>query len=223
MVKQTISAAQITAAAFEIMQTGGTVEQLSIRKIAAKLHIGVATFYWHFENKQALLQAMADEIIAGIQFPPTTTAMPWTEQIKLIFKTIYATYLEQPYAAELMLRTVPATKIRLSLINRLLQILLDAGFTPEQSNLAIESIDHFMSGLFADIAGKIEMKQRALSQTDPYLAQLPLKMKTIAADNHFDAFLKTFEHHRQQQQHSAEKFMLGLDIFLAGLEQQRHS
>ncbi|MEJ1308155.1 TetR/AcrR family transcriptional regulator C-terminal domain-containing protein [Latilactobacillus sakei] len=100
-----------------------------------------------------------------------------------------------------------------------MQILLDVGFTPEQSNLAIESIDHFMSGLFADIAGEIEMKQRALSQTDPYLAQLPLKMKTIAADNHFDAFLKTFEHHRQQRQHSAEKFMLGLDIFLAGLEQ----
>ena len=68
MVKQTISAAQITAAAFEIMQTGGTVEQLSIRKIAAKLHIGVATFYWHFENKQASFKQWLTRLSPGFNF-----------------------------------------------------------------------------------------------------------------------------------------------------------
>ncbi|ANJ68771.1 TetR/AcrR family transcriptional regulator C-terminal domain-containing protein [Latilactobacillus curvatus] len=220
MVKQSISAEQIITAAFEILQASGTVDALSIRKIANQLDIGAATFYWHFENKQTLLQAMADNIIQQIEIEPCNTTLEWTDQIRQIFSAIYTTYIAQPYAAELMMRTVPATKARLGLINHLIQILLDAGFTPEQASLAIESIDHFMSGLFTDITGELEMKHRVSQHKDTYLAQLPLKMQQIATDNHYNAFLRTFEHHRHQQQRSLEKFMLGIDIFLAGLQQQ---
>ena len=218
MPKRDISDQQIIKTAFTILATGGTVESLSIRKIAKQLEISVSTFYWHFANKQALLQAMADDVIAEIEITPST--LPWEQQIKALFTDIYTTYTKYPYAAELMVLTIPATQVRLRLINHLIQILLDAGFNPRESNLVIESIDHFMTGLFADIANEIKLKKCALASQDHYLQHLAQEMQQIARENHYTAFLATFDDHRKQQQASQAKFMLGLDIFLAGLKQQ---
>lgn len=218
MVKKDISDTQIIKTAFKILSINGTAESLSIRKIAAELDISVSTFYWHFANKQALLQAMADDVMAEVLIEPSTEA--WDVQIKAIFMAIYQTYLKYPYAAELMILTVPATKIRLRLINQLIQILLDAAFAPDKSSLVIESIDHFITGLFADIANEVRLKNCALTSQDNYMRELVGQMQSIAQENHYDAFLSTFDQHQHVQLASEPKFMLGLDIFLAGLKQQ---
>ncbi|QWT25488.1 TetR/AcrR family transcriptional regulator C-terminal domain-containing protein [Subtercola sp. PAMC28395] len=42
---------------------------LTMRRLAAKLDVQPSALYWHFENKQALLAAVADRIIAGARVP----------------------------------------------------------------------------------------------------------------------------------------------------------
>lgn len=48
-------------------------EHLTLRKLAAKLGVKAAALYWHFENKQDLIDQLADTIFAK-EFPPTETA-----------------------------------------------------------------------------------------------------------------------------------------------------
>jgi AcrR family transcriptional regulator len=53
---------QIVCAALELLDEVGFAG-LTLRKLADKLHVKAAALYWHFESKQALIDAMAHEIM----------------------------------------------------------------------------------------------------------------------------------------------------------------
>ena len=42
------------------------IEGLTMRKLADALHIKAASLYWHFDNKQTLIEGMADRIVSEV-------------------------------------------------------------------------------------------------------------------------------------------------------------
>jgi AcrR family transcriptional regulator len=60
---------QIVAAALELLNEVGFTK-LTVRHLASKLHVQAAALYWHFKNKQALIDAMAVAIMAPQGFEP---------------------------------------------------------------------------------------------------------------------------------------------------------
>ncbi|GAA0997619.1 TetR family transcriptional regulator [Subtercola frigoramans] len=58
------SRADVVDAALGILDEFG-LPDLTMRRLAAKLDVQPSALYWHFDNKQALLAAVADRIIAG--------------------------------------------------------------------------------------------------------------------------------------------------------------
>jgi len=59
-----LSKPRIVEAAIEILDSGGEAA-LTFRALAARLATGSGAIYWHVADKQALLAAAADHIIAG--------------------------------------------------------------------------------------------------------------------------------------------------------------
>ncbi|PZR71867.1 MAG: TetR family transcriptional regulator, partial [Stutzerimonas stutzeri] len=53
----------IIEAAFRLLDESG-IEGVSLRKLACNLGIRAPSLYWHFKSKQALIDAMADAMIA---------------------------------------------------------------------------------------------------------------------------------------------------------------
>ncbi|MFT4219804.1 MAG: TetR family transcriptional regulator [Microbacterium sp.] len=58
----------VVAGGLELLDADG-LEALTTRKLAAHLGLQAGSLYWHFPSKQALLEAMADELIAGVGAP----------------------------------------------------------------------------------------------------------------------------------------------------------
>ena len=73
--------ADVVAHAVELLDTHG-LAALTMRRLGAELDVQPSAIYHHFENKQALLAAVADEILARGARPRTATG--WPDQLREI-------------------------------------------------------------------------------------------------------------------------------------------
>lgn len=72
----------VVDAALALLDAVG-LEGLTMRRLAQALGIQAPSLYWHFPNKQALLDAMADAMLNGVALPDED-AMPWDTWLRLI-------------------------------------------------------------------------------------------------------------------------------------------
>ena len=56
---------QVIAAALALLDEGG-LDGMTMRKLAEALDVKAASLYWHFENKQALIEGMADALVEPV-------------------------------------------------------------------------------------------------------------------------------------------------------------
>ncbi|QGP77923.1 TetR family transcriptional regulator [Sphingobium sp. CAP-1] len=68
----------IAAAALDLLNEQG-LEQLSLRKLAARLDVKAPSLYWHVADKNALLALLADSVFAACvaQIPPSPDWRAW--------------------------------------------------------------------------------------------------------------------------------------------------
>ncbi|WP_418002602.1 TetR/AcrR family transcriptional regulator C-terminal domain-containing protein [Mycobacterium sp. PDNC021] len=57
--------AAVLAGAWQFIEDHG-VDALTMRKLASSLGVNHGTLYWHVENKHALTDALADDLLAGV-------------------------------------------------------------------------------------------------------------------------------------------------------------
>src|SRR5215831_17825241 len=68
---------KMIAAALELLDEEG-LEGLTLRRLATKLKVQAPAIYWHFKNKQELLDEMASSVFrAGMGEIRITQAMKW--------------------------------------------------------------------------------------------------------------------------------------------------
>ncbi len=67
----------IVRAALTLLDEVG-LEGLTMRRLATALKIQAPSLYWHFPNKQALLDGMADAIFAVLVSSPARMFLPTT-------------------------------------------------------------------------------------------------------------------------------------------------
>jgi AcrR family transcriptional regulator len=76
-----LSREEILAAAREIVERDG-LRQLSLPALARQLHCGVTSIYWYFDNKDALVDALARVVLQDVhqQLPPPGDG-PWDDEL----------------------------------------------------------------------------------------------------------------------------------------------
>jgi AcrR family transcriptional regulator len=93
---------RVLDAAYEILDAEG-IDGLTVRGLAAKLGVAATAIYWHVGDKQALLDALVDRIIADVGEVEVHGADP-AQRLVAIGSSLRAKLLEQPHLIALVHR-----------------------------------------------------------------------------------------------------------------------
>ena len=86
---------KMIAAALELLDEEG-LEGLTLRRLATKLKVQAPAIYWHFKNKQELLDEMASSVFrAGMGEIRITQAMKWDRWANVYGKGLRRMLLRQ--------------------------------------------------------------------------------------------------------------------------------
>lgn len=136
--------ADVVAAALGILDQQG-LPDLTMRHLAAALGIQPSGLYWHFPNKQALLAAVSDRIIAGAR-PVPANGRGWQHQIQAEAGALRDALLAVRDGAEVVSSTLALGLGAQALRHRLSRAIDAGGFDEETSQLAATTMVHFIVG-----------------------------------------------------------------------------
>ncbi|MFQ6326208.1 TetR/AcrR family transcriptional regulator [Nocardia sp. CWNU-33] len=197
----------IVRAAVEVADNDG-IDGLSMRRLAGDLGIATASLYRHFPDREALLAAMAELVLAEIP-PPPAHSTDWRARLTHEAREEWRLYRRHPWMLTVLARTRPPLGPALfDIVERTLSALDHPGLPPEQMLAIYLSVSGLVQGLAllwsserADRIGGVE--PRAWSDalrgelpelldptTRPVLHRLFTNAPT-GLDLNFDALLET--------------------------------
>ncbi|MCX4971912.1 TetR/AcrR family transcriptional regulator C-terminal domain-containing protein [Streptomyces sp. NBC_00620] len=144
---------QVVDTALRLLNEVG-LDGLTLRAIAKELNVQAPALYWHFKNKQALLDEMATEMyrrmVADAGIPP---GVSWQERLLLGQRGLRRSLLgyrdgAKVFSGSRFTGTEHAVELELNL-----RALLDAGFTLPQAARASSTVYLFTIGFITEEQG----------------------------------------------------------------------
>ncbi|OBB00251.1 TetR family transcriptional regulator [Mycobacteriaceae bacterium 1482268.1] len=156
----------VVEAATAILDTYGMAD-LTMRRLGRELNVSPGALYWHFANKQQLLGAVADRILA---------AVPAAEGIVEVCSRLRDALLSHTDGAELVSASFAAgqSEVMSQVLMRLGDAAAEAGILPEHKELAARSVVYYVLGFTADEQSRL--------QWDAAGAELPDEQSVLAED-----------------------------------------
>lgn len=131
--------------AVRLLDEGG-IEAVTTRRLADRLNVQQPALYWHFRNKQELLDAVNERIMAeGHTRRAPKPGESWQEFLRANARSFRKALLAHPDGARIHAGTRPAAADMASLEAQL-QIYLDAGFDGEAAINAGIAIGRYVVG-----------------------------------------------------------------------------
>ncbi len=197
----------IIQAAFRQLDEAG-IDGISLRKLACTLGIRAPSLYWHFKSKQALIDALADALIADVarDIPQGQDWRSTMHQIANEFRTAFKAHRD---GARVYAGTFLATENVLRVGDATIAALVQAGASVEfAANTAMDSIYYVMGfvieeqSLPADL-GELDGVQQAFFELARERFPHCWAAREVWSEPDFDA-----------------RFRNGVDLILDGVEQQ---
>ncbi|HEY5231704.1 MAG TPA: TetR/AcrR family transcriptional regulator C-terminal domain-containing protein [Galbitalea sp.] len=125
--KERLSRETIAAGALTLADREG-LEAVTIRRLAQEHSVTPMALYWHFKDKDAVLDGIAERIFASVTLPEPDGA-PWDVQLRAVLLAVLAAVRPHPLVAELLTPRVMKSDAGLVLAERVIGMLRDAGFS----------------------------------------------------------------------------------------------
>jgi len=138
---------RVVQAALALLAEEG-FDGLTMRRLAERLGIKAASLYNHVSDKLELLTLLGDAICE--QVPEPDPAAPWREQLEGMGRAVRAVLTAHRDGARVLAATPPAGPSRLRLIERLLAMLVGAGFSTADAADAGHVLNSFVVGFVLD-------------------------------------------------------------------------
>ena len=137
----------VVARALEIGTADG-LEAVSLRRLARDFGVTSMALYRHVRDKQDLLNAMTEVVLEGMDAPAGVRAeMTWTERIRLEIDNYKEQIDARPLALPLSIAyNAEGPPSFWRVLERLLAILLDAGFGRREAIVLIRMISNLLAG-----------------------------------------------------------------------------
>ncbi|HWV24157.1 MAG TPA: TetR/AcrR family transcriptional regulator C-terminal domain-containing protein [Thermomicrobiales bacterium] len=121
---------RVVDTALQLLNDGG-LEGLTLRRLAAELGVKAPALYWHFENKQALLDEMGTTILRRLvqQSPGFLADAPWQEYLPGMMRALRAELLCYRDGARVFSGTYVTDATILEAMEASLRRCVDAGFS----------------------------------------------------------------------------------------------
>ena len=193
-----LSRERILEVALGVASTEG-IEALSMRRLAHELDVWPMSVYRYFQDKDALLDAMAAEVIDAVSAPDPEA--PWREQLHALLDDARAAMIASPMVAERLPRAFLSERA-FKLPEAGMAILLDAGLEPPDAAAAWRALWSYTFGFASFAADSARVARSAIAalpeETHPALARAGDELAAALADD--------------------AQFVLGLDRLLDGLQ-----
>lgn len=156
----------VVAAAATILDNYG-IADLSMRRLARELNVSPSALYWHFANKQQLLGAVADRVLA----PACTDPGPgsWRWRIRAVCERLRDALLSHTDGAELVSASLAAgqSEAATEIMALLAEAATAAGVHPDQAGLAARTIVYYVLGFTADEQSRLQWDAAGAAQIEP--------------------------------------------------------
>ncbi|MBM7783890.1 TetR/AcrR family transcriptional regulator C-terminal domain-containing protein [Tenggerimyces flavus] len=142
-----LTRASVVEAALDLLDEVG-LDALSMRRLAAKLGVQNPALYWHFRNKQELLNEMSRAMLEPSLGPPRAgeTWQEWLNRRAHLYRSIL---LGRRDGARVIVGGNPGPSVGRK-FEQELRIMIAFGFGPAASMLAIGAISHYTTGFVLD-------------------------------------------------------------------------
>jgi AcrR family transcriptional regulator len=121
----------IAASALALADREG-LEAVTIRRLAQDHQVTPMALYRHFRDKDALIDGMAERLLASICLPEAGSG-PWHARMHRLLQAFVDALRAHPSIAGLVVTRMLSSDPGLVLAERVLALLHTAGFTPEQA------------------------------------------------------------------------------------------
>jgi AcrR family transcriptional regulator len=129
--REPLTRPRILERALEMIDRDG-IEGLSMRRLAAELDVSAMSLYNHVPNKEALLEGVAETLLAEIDLTGVELE-DWTDAIRAGFRSFHEVLLAHPQAAFLIQTKPPATPGAMRPVELSLATLRRAGFDAQNA------------------------------------------------------------------------------------------
>ena len=103
------------------------LEAVTIRRLAQEHGVTPMAMYWHFNDKDSLLDALAEHLIEAVQLPEPGDE-EWDTELREILRAFLVAIRPHPTLAALVLRRILIAESGLRIAERVLGLLGRAGF-----------------------------------------------------------------------------------------------
>jgi len=125
--KERLSRDTLAAGALNLADREG-LEAVTIRRLATDNSVTPMALYWHFKDKDAVLDGIAEQIYASVVLPEETGAA-WDDQLRAALEAVLAAIRPHPLVAELLAPRIMKSGAGLVLSERVIGMLRRAGFS----------------------------------------------------------------------------------------------
>lgn len=157
-----LTRSSIIVTALALVDTVG-LDQLTTRRLALELEVKSPALYWHFANKQALLDGMGDALIlrAGMGAPRPEEV--WQEWVGRRARAYRAEMLRHRDGARVVAAVRVASPETIRLFGDEVAALADLGFTPALALRTIAIVTHYVTGFVLKEQAAVEARRHDTS------------------------------------------------------------
>lgn len=141
-----LSERRIAEAALRLVDAEG-VDGLSMRKLAQSLGTAPMSLYTYFADREAVLEAVAQLLLAEVAVPDED--LDWRDTIRRIMRSIREVGLRHPHAAPLINRFPPRTPDALAFVEAGFRAFRRAGFDDRSTARCYRALAVYSIGSFA--------------------------------------------------------------------------
>jgi AcrR family transcriptional regulator len=190
------------------------LDGLTIRRLAQHLGVTPMALYWHFKNKDELLDGLADRLWSLVDASVDASA-PWPSRLRTLMNSMIEVLRAHPYAAPLMMTTQPdAAQHCFDIMEAALKILGDAGFTPAEGAILCR---HGLRTVTTLVVGDPGLKpQLTEEEAEEHLRRKRITMETLSPSR-YPCLIAAAGPLTKIDDPEVE-FTFGVDLFVAGVE-----
>ncbi|GAB18810.1 putative TetR family transcriptional regulator [Gordonia effusa NBRC 100432] len=135
---------------------------LSMRRLATELGVRPNALYWHFPNKQTLLAALGDDILASIAAPDTSSA--WDERLTELAVALRNRLLSVTDSAELVSSSWASGLSEMAIADVVWAAASSGGLSDADAHAVTTAICQLTIGLTIEEQTRIQMERLGVAE-----------------------------------------------------------
>lgn len=147
--RRRLDRASVVEAALRLLDEVG-LEGLTTRRLAERLGVRSSSLYWHFQDKEELLDLLADRIMSEVPIPPP--ALPWRERLERLLTGGRRCLRAHQDAARVLAGRPPRGPHWLAVADAAVRAVVDAGLPAEETGDALQVLVGYLMGFALDEA-----------------------------------------------------------------------